>query len=215
MSKVINQQAIVRTNTVKDSVCRIEVEPVKFANLWAAYPSEPPYVDPKTGKPPQGFLNQCAIKVSVAIHGAGIEMKSFSAKVIGVEPKDLGRVVINGKNTATLAQQLAMWLKLQPFCGLPQQAESITGEDWEKKIKGRTGIVYFADYWHRDVGEKKLKRPSGDHIDLWNGSRLTATGRSFFSTLGRRIGLNEVLPGTEYGYSDLRKSTAILFWGIK
>jgi hypothetical protein len=214
MSKVINQQAIVRTNTIKDSVCRIEVEPVKFANLWAAYPSDPPYVDPKTGKPPQGFSNQCAIKVSVAIHGAGIEMKSFSAKVIGVEPKDLGRVAINGKNTATLAQQLAAWLKLQPFCGLPQQAESITGEDWEKKIKGRTGIVYFADYWMRSIDKKD--RPTGDHIDLWNGSRLTASGfLGTLTTTARFLGRRSFLPGTDYGYSDLGTSKTVLFWEVK
>ena len=214
MSKVIKQQAIVRTNTTKDSTCRIEVEAVSFANLWAAYPSNPPYVDSKTGKPPKGFSNQCAIKVSVAIHGAGIEMKSFTAQVIGVNPKDFGRVVINGKNTATLAQQLVMWLKKQPFCGLPQQPENITGADWEKKIKGRTGIVGFADYWMRKPDKKD--RPTGDHIDLWNGSRLTASGLiGTMTTAARFLGQRSFLPRTDYGYSDLGGSKAILFWEIK
>jgi hypothetical protein len=204
MSKVITQQATVRTNTIKDSVCRIEVEAVKFENLWAGYPSEPPYVDPKTGKPPSGYANQCAIKVSVAIHKAGIEMKSFRGK---------GRVLVDGKNTASLAEELASWLKLQPFCGLPQAPENVTGEAWEKKIKGRTGIVFFANYWHR-AGQPKTV-VSGDHIDLWNGSRLTASG--FLGTLvtsARFLGRRSFLPGTDWGYSDLGKATEILLWEI-
>lgn len=214
MSKVIVQKAVVRTNTVKDSVCRIDVEPVKFRDLWEHYPDKPPYVDPKTRKPPPGFTNQCAIKVSVAIHGAGIEMKSFTAGVIGVNPKDFGRVGINGKNTATLASQLAIWLKKQPFCGLPQQPENVTGEDWEKKIKGRTGIVYFADYWMRANDMKD--RPTGDHIDLWNGSRLTASGLlGTLTTAARYLGRRSFLPGTDWGYSDLGTSKTILFWEVK
>lgn len=213
MGKTLVQRAVVRTNSIKDSVCTIQVEALKFKDLWANYPSSPPYVDPKTGKVPAGYSNQCAIKVSVAIHGAGIEMKSFTPKVIGVDAKHFGMVTINGKNTATLASQLAMWLKLQPFCGLPQKPENITGTDWETKIKARTGIVYFADYWARNTGEKA--RPTGDHIDLWNGGRLTAVGASALSTMGRMIGMNSFFPGTRYGYSDLRASREILFWEVK
>ena len=33
--------------------------------IWANYPDAKPYIDEKTGKPPKGFENQCAIKVSV------------------------------------------------------------------------------------------------------------------------------------------------------
>ena len=44
-----------------------------------------------------------------------------------------------------------------------------TGKERQDKIKGRKGIVFFANYWARD-GEKHL---TGDHIDLWNKSTLT------------------------------------------
>jgi hypothetical protein len=183
------------------------LEPVKFSDLWKHYPDKPPYIDPKTGKPPSGFTNQCAIKVSVAIHGAGIEMKSFTAGVIGVNPKDFGRVEINGKNTATLAAQLAMWLKKQSFCGLPQQPENVTGEDWEKKIQGRTGIIFFGDYWRRD-GES-ASSASGGHIDLWNKDALTS---SFHTFLRFRIGVHRPWPRI---YSDLRGAKTILFFEVK
>lgn len=199
--RALVQKAQVRTNTTKDSVCSLQIEAVTFAKLWESYPSGHPYVD-KTGKPPPGYENQCAIKVSVAIHGAGIEMRSFRGAA----------VTMDGLKTAVVATQLAAWLKLQPFCGLPMQPENVTGKDWQDKIRGRTGIVYFENYWRRH-GETRTA--TGDHIDLWNGSRLTATGWSLFSTLGRRIGLNELGAGTDWGYSDLGKSTEILFWEVK
>ena len=214
MGKAIVQRAVVRTNSIKDSVCTIQVEALKFKNLWASYPSSPPYIDPKTGKPPAGYSNQCAIKVSVAIHGAGIEMKSFTPKVIGVDAKHFGMVTIDGKNTATLASQLATWLKLQPFCGLPQKPENITGADWEKKVNGRTGIVYFSDYWMRETD--RAGQPTGDHIDLWNGKRLTASGfLGTLATTARFLGQRSFLPGTDWGYSDLGTSKDILFWEVK
>jgi hypothetical protein len=203
---VLTQKARVRTNTTKDSVCSVQIQAVTFAKLWDSYPSSYPYVDPKTGKPPPGYTNQCAIKVSVAIHGAGIEMKSF---------RDLS-VPVRGLPAARMASHLASWLKLQPFCGLPSRPEKVTGADWQDKIRGKTGIVYFANYWMRDTAEKSRNDPSGDHIDLWNGTRLTATGLSFFPTLGRRLGITTArLPGTDWSYSDLGKSTEILFWEIK
>lgn len=72
----------ISTNAQKGSVCRVDVPPVTFDALWAAYPAGKPYVDPKTGKPPPGSTNQCAIKVSVALHGAGVELKSFTGNSI-------------------------------------------------------------------------------------------------------------------------------------
>jgi hypothetical protein len=199
---VLTQKARVRTNTVKKSVCSIQVEAVTFAKLWESYPSGHPYVDPKTGKPPPGFSNQCAIKVSMAIHGAGVEMKSFRGKDIK----------INGLKTAYVAEHLNAWLKLQPFCGLPKEPENVTGKDWQDKIKGRTGIIFFANYWHRP-GETKTA--TGDHIDLWNESRLTANAPN----LVRRFGITSIqwLPGplADYNFSDLGSSTTILFWEVK
>lgn len=202
MTRVLKQQAQIRTNTTKDSVCKIGVEAVNFGKLWESYPEGHPYIDAKTGKPPPGFSNQCAIKVSIAIHGAGVEMKSFRGNAIK----------INGLTTAYVAEQLASWLKLQPFCGLPKVPEDITGKHWDATIKGRKGILFFANYWKRD-GETKT--PTGDHIDLWNGVRLTASAANWV----RRLGISSIqwLPGplSAYNFSDLGNSTKILFWEIK
>lgn len=200
MAHPLKQQAKVRTNPVKDSTCSVTVPAVKFSDLWKSYPSEQPYVDKKTGKAPHGYENQCAIKVSWAIHGVGVQMKSFNGAAVSVD----------GKRLSVRAEELARWLKKQPFCGLPSVPAVVTGAEWAKTIKGKTGIVFFANYWQRD-GERS--RATGDHIDLWNGTRLTASGLMgsvqsflrFTANIGSISGL----------YSDLGKSTEILFWEVK
>lgn len=199
MTKVLKQSAKVRTNATPGSVCKVQIEAVKFADLWASYPkTSSPYLDAQ-GKVPTGYENQCAIRVSVALGGVGLTMKSFKGASVSV----------SGKRAAVRAQELADWLKLQPFCGLPTKPEDVTGAGWQDKIKARTGIVYFKDYWTRP-GEK---HPTGDHIDLWNGSRLTATGTlSQAETFLRfTVGIGSLWRM----YSDLGQSTQILFWEIK
>lgn len=210
------QSAVVRTNDQKGSICKVAVEAVTFAKLWESYPSSPPAQDrhkadvlDKDGKviAKKGDLvydNQCAIKVSVAIHGAGVEMKSFNGK---------GVIRFDGKKAALRAEELATWLKTMPFCGLPAAPQNITGKDWKQKIANRTGIVFFRNYWARS-GESGATR-SGDHIDLWNGSRLTAEGASAISSFGRWAGIDSFFPGTRFGYSDLAGSSEILFWEVR
>lgn len=172
---------------------------VSFAALWSGYPSSKPYVDAKTGDPPKGFENQCAIKVSVSLHAAGIEMRSFKAS----------HVMIRERRAAIRAEDLAAWLQQQQIDGIASPARDITGADWQVKIKGKTGIVFFADYWAR---EGEAKRPTGDHIDLWNGSRLTASGLQGAAVTLLRFGLG-IDSGP--GFSDLGKASRILFWEVK
>jgi hypothetical protein len=201
MTKVLQQSAKIKTNSTPGSVCKVEVEVVKFIDLWIGYPkTSTPYRDPKTGKVPKIYDNQCAIRVSVSLHAVGVTMKSFKGASLTVDEKKV----------AIRAQELADWLKLQPFCGLPQRAEVITGADWQAKIKGRTGIIFFKDYWSRD-GE--VRNATGDHIDLWNGSKMTASSLTgaFHSFLRFTIGIDHI----EGFYSDLGKAKQILFWEIK
>jgi len=215
MATQLTQKFVVKTNSTKDSVCKINVPAVKFADLWVSYVTGDPYRDPKTGKVPPGFSNQCALRMSATFHKLGIEMKSFTTANVDVAPgKQIGRVMLNGKYAATRAKELGSWLKRQPFCGLPQKPEDITGPQWETKIKGRTGIVMFDSYWTRE-GESTANA-TGGHIDLWNGSRLTISGfLDSFATLGRYFGRQSLLPGTDYGWSDLGKAKLALFWEIK
>uniref|UniRef100_UPI000D39FEC9 type VI secretion system amidase effector protein Tae4 n=1 Tax=unclassified Variovorax TaxID=663243 RepID=UPI000D39FEC9 len=195
MTEPLKQSSQIRTNARSQSICNIPVPAVTFSALWKSYPGSPPYIDPKTGDPPKGYEDQCAMKTSVAIHGAGIEMKSFNGATVNV----------NGKKLAIRAEELGSWLAQQPFCGLPRKPENVTGKDWQKTIPKRTGIVFFKDYWLR----KGEKAPSGDHIDLWDGSSLSPGWGSFYRfTLGFRS-------SWIFDLSDLGESREILFWEIK
>lgn len=200
MSRVV-QTAVVRTNTIKNSVCKIDVQPVTFTSLWNNYVDGNPYDDPAGT-----HENQCAIRLSATLHRVGIDMKSFSQKVVPPAPgkESLGRILLNGKPAATRADEMAAWLRLQPFCGLPKAPENVTGSDWASKAKGRTGIIYFGKYWRQD-GDSPSNL-SGGHIDLWNGEKMTGFGT------GLRVRWNIVIPGI---WSDLRKAQTILLFPIQ
>lgn len=207
-----NKKTIVRTNSTPGSIKEVPLHVITFQALWDNYPSGDPYDNP-------AYRDQCAIRMSVTFHRVGIVMKSFSEKL--VHPlsgqKTIGRIFLNDLPTATRADELGEWLKLQPFAGLPK-AEAVTGADWESKLKGRTGIIQFSRYWMRD-GET-ASNASGGHIDLWNGSRLTiSSAPGALVTLGRRLGVSSFRQGasvvSDLSWSDLAGSKSILFWEIK
>lgn len=203
--KKLVQQIKVRTNSIKDSVCRVEAPSVRFSELWASYPGGSP-CDGKEqdGKP--AFSDQCAIRVGVALKKVGVTFKSYPSK---------GKCWFKGHTDHLLrARELADWLILQPFVGCTKPID-IKGTDWQERIKEKTGIVYFADYWRRtNRNGTEESQPTGDHIDLWNGNRLT-TGSG--SLRARLTTFSRFTLGFDNGliYSDLGKATQILFWEIK
>ena len=211
--KPLKQKAQVKTNTTPGSVCRIDVPTVTFTELWENYVTGQPYKE--NGEVPEGYENQCAIRMSATLHKVGVEMKSLTPENVPVKTNStFGRILLNGKYTAVLADQMGSWLSKQPFCGMGK-TENITGKDWESKVKGRTGIIMFDSYWARD--SDSAGRASGGHIDLWNGSRLTiSSAEGLLGVIGRGLGVASAhVPGTSYGYSDLRNSKTIVFWGVK
>ncbi|WP_320534482.1 type VI secretion system amidase effector protein Tae4 [Robbsia andropogonis] len=198
----------VTTHAATGSQWEIPVKAITFQELWSNYPSGDPYDNP-------AYTDQCAIRMSVTLHRVGVEMKSFSQKTVTPMSGSptIGRIILDGKPTATRADELGEWLEHQPFAGLPK-AEDITGPDWESKVQGRTGIIQFSHYWTR-TGEA-ASDASGGHIDLWNGSRLTVSSApDAIATFGRVIGIQSIFPGARFGFSDLRNSKRILFWEIK
>ncbi|WP_342705516.1 type VI secretion system amidase effector protein Tae4 [Burkholderia arboris] len=195
-----NGKTTVKTTAVPKSHKEVELKSVTFSELWNNYAHGNPYDDPNGH-----YQNQCAIRMSVTLHNVGIEMKSFSQKRVGPMPgkPTLGRLLINGKSTATRAYEFAEWLKLRPIAGV-LAPENITGRDWASKVANRTGIVFFDGYWFQDGDSPD--NLSGGHIDLWNGSRLTG-----FAS-GIRISWNIVIEGF---WSDFRNSKTILFFPVK
>jgi hypothetical protein len=65
-------------------------------------------------------------------------------------------------------------------------------------LSGKTGIIFFRHYW--GVNHQ------GNHIDLWDGSKLTARFSSWI-----RVHLGIVIDGL---WSDYRGAEEIWFWPI-
>ncbi|MEQ5843079.1 type VI secretion system amidase effector protein Tae4 [Paraburkholderia acidicola] len=205
-----NRKTVVKTNSTPNSVKEVHLNVLTFRELWDNYATGNPYDDPD-GQ----HGNQCAIRMSVTFHRVGIEMKSFSQKVVKPAPgrASIGRILLGGKATATRADELAEWLKLRPIAGL-RPAENITGPDWSSRVKDRTGIIAFLRYWSRE--RENPEDASGSHIDLWNGSRLTISSpANSFATMGRMLGMDSFFAEYPFGFSDLGQSKQILFWEMK
>ncbi|MDD1621295.1 MAG: type VI secretion system amidase effector protein Tae4 [Methylococcaceae bacterium] len=167
---------------------------VKFETIWQNYPGADPCIDSKTGSPPIGFSNQCAIRLGYALEKSGISFASFQGKRRPCGPQNGGMVAG--------AQELANWLGPNRFSGCPKP-ETYTGKTAFEKIDGRTGIIFLANYWQRP-GEKGATR-TGDHIDLWNGSRMT----SLSSYIRAQWGVS-----WDGLWSDYRLASKVLFWPI-
>lgn len=70
------------------------------------------------------------------------------------------------------------------------------------KIEGKRGIVFFQNYW--GPGNQ------GDHIDLWNGSRLTDW--SSWVRIHSRLGASVLHAFADL--SDYTKSQSVWFWPV-
>lgn len=178
-----------------------------FEDLWRNYPNDPPCVG-DGGSPPPGWDNQCAVRLGVALERSGVSFKTFKGGRCPTGPRGGGMVAS--------AQSLATWLRARPFVGCPA-VQIVHAPTWKIAVTGRTGIVFFQDYWRRR-GEGS-GNGSGDHIDLWNRDSLTPSWASFMRfTLGidRLPNLNPFTRSDDNQnvYSDLGRSSSVLFWPI-
>lgn len=98
---------------------------------------------------------------------------------------------------AIRAEELANWLATGA-AHLPTKLIKFNGEDVKSafdKIDGKTDLIFLQDYYGPGL--------SGDHIDLFNGSRMTGID----SWIRIRTGIS-----WRNVWSDYRKAKAIWFW---
>lgn len=191
------------TNNITDSSLTVKGNIIKFKDLWKHYPSD--RLVHKINKDGHDFSNHCAINVSHSLYKNGILLKAFNGtKCWGCPTPDK-----RGKGIhAIRAQELADYLKKQPFAGCPKP-ESLDTKNFYDKINNKTGIIFFQNYWTRssDSGENR----TGDHIDLWDGNELASIGwvastiRYYFPVFSEE----------NLDMSDFSKSSKILFWKIE
>lgn len=197
-----NRSSTVKTNNTPASTQIVSHTTIKFEKLWDNYPSDSiKHTDSKTGK--DVFDDHCAINVSQSLYSCGVLLKSFKGtKCWACPSKDS-----SGKGIHVIrAQELASYLSTRPFAGCPAP-QHLTGSTYEAAVKGKTGIIFFKDYWQRS-GESGR---TGDHIDLWRESKLASIG-------GALTFIRQTFPGIAENYldmSDLRRSSEVLFWEIE
>jgi hypothetical protein len=179
---------------------------VTFKQLWSNHPSITGEKNPCTTKGKKNFDNQCAIRVGVSLVKCGVK----TTEIPGVvhcwhgHDKSQGHVI--------RAEELANGLVRYPIQGIRKMVK-ITPQNFSKQLSGKTGIIFFKDYWRRtnkDVTESHRNR-SGDHIDFWNGSRITNT--SSWARIHLRFG-NFGLHSISDEWSDYEDSKQIWFWAV-
>ena len=156
----------------------------RFTQLWNNHPNvtdEYPLLDKRQ------YPNQCAVNIYATLQKSGVSVKSFYGQLSWQNDKP---------KYAIRAQELADWLA-SPANPVQARVEKYSGEEVFDKIRGRTGIIFFQNYW--GLGNQ------GDHIDLWNGSRLTHW------TSWLRIQLH--ISGG--GWSNYRQAETVWFWQIQ
>lgn len=123
---------------------------------------------------PEDLDNQCAVKMSVALQKAGIEMSPKLSKGV----RFCSAIYLEGKKHsnpyhAVSATELAGWLV--SVLGKPKK---YPGADARSLIGTRKGILFFEDFWARTEAERASGAYTGDHIDLWNGQHMPGADHS-------------------------------------
>lgn len=168
---------------------------VDFVRLYKNYPDKDKIKRQCTNKQKDSnkpFNNYCAILLSECLIRSGVKLNGYKGKKCWSHA---------GDKHALLAEELAERLDKAPIASISRKVK-VTPGSFQDKLKEKTGIVFFKDYWQR--GSEPFERRSGDHIDLWNKDEITSSSmwyRGWIEWLGF--------------VSDLNKSKQIWFWEIK
>jgi hypothetical protein len=100
-----------------------------------------------------------------------------------------------------LAENLAKWLDTHPVPSFGK-TEEIAAHNFQDVLSGRTGAIFFKDYWRR--GSENFASRSGDHIDLWNKNEISSSSM-WRRSIAEFFGL----------VSDLNDSKEVWFWEVK
>ena len=125
-----------------------------FNKLWKNHPTGefPCSTDGK-----KNFDNQCAIRMGDCFEKAGISTKNWPARRCWQHKKSESHILA--------AEELAVALTRVTVVGV-KKAEKYSGSDGFEKIKNRKGIIFIKNFYGTGM--------QGDHIDLWNGWRLSS-----------------------------------------
>jgi len=166
-----------------------------FNTLWNNHPKIFGDDAPCRTQGTKNFSDQCAINLGVALRRSGANLNGlFGVRYCWQHPKSEGHVLA--------AEEMAKALSRTMIPGL-RSMKKIKPQEFEEELIGQQGIIFLKDFWRR--GGETFGNRSGDHIDLWNGRRLT----DWLSY--PRIQWGFSIEGT---FSDYHDSREIWFWRI-
>ncbi|MGP9826916.1 type VI secretion system amidase effector protein Tae4 [Ectopseudomonas khazarica] len=166
-----------------------------FKELWESHPTITGEDNPCTTNGQVNFSDQCAIRIGVALNACGVDTSSIpGVRYCWHHKKSAGHILA--------AEELAVALTRYRIPGLGP-VQKIDPSKFKDELISQRGIIFFKDYWLRQ-GESFANR-SGDHIDLWNGTRLT----DWFSWARIQAGFS--WQGT---FSDFEDSKQVWFWKV-
>lgn len=169
-----------------------------FDTLWSRYPYNTSILKKRCFNDQPGtendkpFSDYCAIMLSECLIKSEVDISTLPGKRCWSH---------GGTKHFLLAEQLANALAADPPAGFGGK-EDIAPADYESTLDGRTGVIFFGDYWQR--AGQSFENRSGDHIDLWNDNRTTGRGR-WSQDLREFFGLA----------SDRNSAKKIWFWEVK
>ena len=181
---------------------------VQFKHLWRNHPinesDQTPCIAPKDLISLEGkkirkglpvYHNQCAIRMGVSLREAGVRPGQITGcATCGAHPPSHMHFIRANELASALARTRIDGV------GPVERIRGANTRDFYAKLYGRRGIINIRDYWYRSSDAKG--RPTGDHIDLWNGYRPTSKWLlEWFSWLGY--------------YSNYAKAREIWFWPVK
>ncbi len=172
---------------------------LNFRKLWDSHPYQTSVNDPCSSNGKPNYSDQCAIRIGATLAKCGVKSNALSGtRHCWFHSSSEGHILS--------AEELAGALERTRLPG-SQNIRKIHPDLFKKELIGKTGIIFFKDYWQRTSGNSKesFRNRSGDHIDLWNGYRL-AHMRSIVQLYLRigSIGLG----------SDHSQSKEIWFWEV-
>ena len=135
---------------------------VNFTTLWENHPtiSGDAFSCSTNGRP--NFPDQCSIRLGTSLALSGVDTRVLHVRHCWFHPNSKGHIL--------RAQELASALAKAHFTGVGKM-QKVDPTNFQCDLRHQSGIIFFKDFWLR-AGETIAGR-SGDHIDLWNGSRLT------------------------------------------
>jgi Type VI secretion system (T6SS), amidase effector protein 4 len=161
---------------------------VTFRELWEHHPTNTGDQYPCQTNGVSNFANQCAIRMGVCLKRAGVLPTQVHGAITCAQAATTGHPA--DEMHCVRAAELAHALASTSVPGISPYIKLAQPDDFANELNGRTGIIFFNGYWWR---EEDKARPTGDHIDLWNGWRTSAKVLlPWFGWLGGYDGSGEI-----------------------